>query len=627
MKRKWAIALACAITALALPAGSTDGYNAAVSRIVNPSGNTGGTLVFDDSGDWDSIDPGNTYVAYSWDFARLYARTLTTYAAKPGLAGEKLVPDLARSLGQVSNNGLTWTYHLKSNVRMEDGETVTSQMIKYAIERTASYSSTLPIGPVYWGAFLTDPHYPGAFNDTSPGKLGLGGISTPDTTTIVFHLSKPMAEFDNLVSMPEAAPVPPAKDTGVHYYQHPLSSGPYVVQSYIPGQHLVLVKNPQWNPSTDPVRKQLATKIVVNLNVNADEIDNRLFAGDTDMAVEGGGVQSQGQAKIFESPALQRNADNPINGFDWYAAISTVVPPLNNVNCRQAVEYAADHAALQNAFGGAVGGEIAPTMLPPTIPGALPASYDPYEFLSKPHGDLQKARAALMACGHPNGFTTTISYRNNRPKEEAAAVALQNSLAQVGIKADLFGFPSGEIDVYPGTPDFVHQRGLGINVTGWGSDWPSGFGYLYSISAGNAIQPTSNSNISELNDPKVNSLLNAVMATRSPSARAVIYGRIEKQITQDAAFLPIVYSRSLLYRNPNVTNVYVNPALQMYDYAQLGLTKLGPGSTVGLRRLFAKLLEVWGLLRTMRRRSGWRGRARLSTRRHDGASRHGRALP
>src|SRR5882757_2684423 len=127
MKRKWAIALACAgaSTALVL-AGSTDGYNAAVSRIVNPSGNTGGTLVFDDSGDWDSIDPGNTYIAYSWDFSRLYARTLTTYAAKPGLAGEKLVPDLATSLGQVSNKGLTWTYHLKSNVRMEDGETITA---------------------------------------------------------------------------------------------------------------------------------------------------------------------------------------------------------------------------------------------------------------------------------------------------------------------------------------------------------------------------------------------------------------------------------------------------------------------------------------------------------------------
>jgi peptide/nickel transport system substrate-binding protein len=286
------------------------------------------------------------------------------------------------------------------------------------------------------------------------------------------------------------------------------------------------------------------------------------------------------------------------------------------------VEYAADHVALQNAFGGAVGGEIAPTMLPPTIPGALPASYDPYEFLSKPHGDLQQAKSALTACGRPNGFTTTISYRNNRPKEEAAAAALQNSLAQAGIKADLFGFPSGEIDVYPGTPDFVHRRGLGINVTGWGSDWPSGFGYLYPISAGNAIQPTSNSNISELNDPKVNSLLNTVMATESPSARAVIYGEIDKRVTQDAAFLPIVYSRSLLYRNPNVTNVYVNPALQMYDYAQMGLTKPGP---FGLSR-FAELLDVWGLLRTMRRRSGWRGRASLSTRRHDGASRHGRAL-
>lgn len=545
------------------------GYNAAISTVVNPSSRTGGTLVFGNSGDWDSIDPGNTYYGYSWDFARLYTRTLTTYAAKPGAAGEMLVPDLATSLGTVSDNGLTWTYHLKPGVKLEDGETITSQMIKYAIERTASYSTVLPIGPVYWKTYLTDPRYPGAFSDNTPGKMGLSGISTPGPATIVFHLSRPMAEFGNLVSMPEAAPVPPARDTGADYYKHPLSSGPYKVQSYTPGKQLVLVKNPEWNPATDPVRRQLVNKIVVNLNVR--DLDNQLFAGNADIGVEGTGVQPADEAKVLASPALKANADDPVTGFDWYAAISTVVPPLNNLSCRQAVEYAADHVALQNAYGGAIGGDIAPSMLPPTIPGAQSASFDPYEFLSKPHGDLQKARAALAACGHPDGFTTTISYRNNLPKETAAATALQAALARAGIKASLFGYPSGQVSSYAGTPGFVHGHDLGINLYGWGPDWPSGFGYLYAISDGNAILPDGNSNISELNDPRVNSLLSTAMTTLSASARAAIYGQADKLITQDAAFLPAVYARALLYRNPDVTNVYVNQALDMYDYSRMGL--------------------------------------------------------
>ncbi|MBM7774414.1 peptide/nickel transport system substrate-binding protein [Actinokineospora baliensis] len=525
------------------------GYDAAVAGVVNPSDHRGGTLVLDNSGDWDSIDPGNTYVAYAWNFARLYARTLTTSSA-----GEGLVPDLATSLGQVSADGLTWTYRLKPDLLMEDGEPITSAMVRHAIERSASYSSALPIGPVYWRAFLRD-----------------NGISTPDPLTITFRLSRPMAEFDHLVSMPQTAPVPPARDTGPDYYRRPLSSGPYQVEDYAPGERLELTRNPRWNPATDPVRAQLVDRVVVNLNVDADEIDRRLFAGEAHLAVEGGGVQRRGQAELLARRELRSNADNPINGFVWYAAISTVLPPLDNVHCRRAVLYAADHAALQGAFGGPVGGRIAPTMLPPTIPGSPPADYDPYGFLSNPRGDLAAATAELAAGGHPNGFATTISFRDNRPKEQAAAEALRDSLARVGIRADLLGYPSGEIDVYPGTPEFVHSRGLGINITGWGADWPSGFGFLYAICHGGAILPTSNSNISELDDPAVNDLLDRVMTTAGAAQRAATYREITERITELAAFLPIVHSRSLLYRNPEVTNVGVNPTLQMYDYARLGV--------------------------------------------------------
>ncbi|GAA3296751.1 hypothetical protein GCM10020218_080640 [Dactylosporangium vinaceum] len=288
------------------------GFNAAIGNTVNPSTHRGGTLVLDNSGDWDSIDPGNTYVAYAWNFARLYARTLTTYAAPDGPAGAALVPDLAADLGRVSDDGLTWTYRLKPNLRMENGAVITSYMIKHAIERSASYSPTLPIGPVYWRTFLTGPD----------------GIATPDPATVVFRLRRPMAEFDYLVSMPQTAPVPPECDTGPEYWRQPLSSGPYRIRAYIPGRRLQLVRNAAWDPASDPVRRQLADAVVVNLNVDADAIDRRLLTGEVHLAVEGGGVQRRGQAAILDRPARRSNADNPLNGFVWYAAISTAVPPL-----------------------------------------------------------------------------------------------------------------------------------------------------------------------------------------------------------------------------------------------------------------------------------------------------------
>src|SRR6476620_11707365 len=84
-------------------------FNAAASSIVNPSDQTGGTLNLALSDDWDSIDPGNTYYAFSWNFARLYGRALTSFKPVPGKDGLQVVPDLATDLGQVSDGGKTVT--------------------------------------------------------------------------------------------------------------------------------------------------------------------------------------------------------------------------------------------------------------------------------------------------------------------------------------------------------------------------------------------------------------------------------------------------------------------------------------------------------------------------------------
>src|SRR3954453_12818315 len=80
---------------------AANSFNAGVGKIWNPSDAKGGTLKMGQAGDWaDSVDPGNTYYGYSWDFARLYARSLTMFKPAPGKAGLQLVPDMAQDLGK-----------------------------------------------------------------------------------------------------------------------------------------------------------------------------------------------------------------------------------------------------------------------------------------------------------------------------------------------------------------------------------------------------------------------------------------------------------------------------------------------------------------------------------------------
>jgi peptide/nickel transport system substrate-binding protein len=581
MKRATIIPLTTVMAAAALglaacggstktPQKTSAAYNAALNAVVNPSSHKGGTIVFDASSTPDSTDPENTYYAHMWNFARLYSRALVTYKSVPGAAGNDIVPDLATSLGQVSDNGLTWTYHIKSGVKFEDGTPVTSQDVKYAIERTYA-RDVLPNGPSYYQVLLKDPTYPGPYKDNTPGKLGLTSVGTPNPTTIVFHLQHPFADFNYVAAIPQSAPVPSAKDKGANYQLHPVSTGPYKFASYQPDKQFTLVKNPNWDPATDPNRQQLADKIVVNLNVNADTVDQNLIHNFADVDLPGTGVQAAARAQILGSPSLKQNADDPLTGFVWFTYINTKVKPLKNVHCRRAVEYAADKVAYQTAYGGPVaGGAIANTVMSPTVLGYK--KFDLYEALTMPHGDLAKAKQELAACGQPNGFSTTMAYRADRPKEKATATAEQQALSRAGIKLTLQGYPSGKYFTnFAGVPNYVHQHNLGLDIGGWGPDWPDGYGELDELVNGNAIVPAGNTNISELNDPAINRLFTKANQTYNASARNQIWSQIDRQVLSDAAILPGVYTKSLLYRNSNLANVSVHRYYSMYDYATLGL--------------------------------------------------------
>ena len=548
-------------------------FNAGVTSVVNPSTHKGGTLTFDWRSAPDSFDPGNMYYAAQWDFVRFYSTTLMTFKNCPGACGNTLVPALATAPGVASNNGLTWTYHIKSGVKFQDGTPVTSQDVKYAVERTFD-RGVLPNGPNYFQVLLggNAAKYPGPYKDRSKNLMGLTAIDTPDSTTVAFHLAKPFSDFDYLVTIPQTAPVPPDKDTGASYQTHIVSTGPYEFQSYQLNKTAVLVPNPQWNAAQNPTVSQLPSKIVVNMNMNPNDVDNRLLAGDAQVDYAGTGVQAAARAKILANPTLKANADDPLTGFGWFFYIDSQVAPFTNVACRQAIEYAANHTTLQNAYGGPVaGGDIGSTVMPPTIAGYT--SFDLYEATTKPQGDPAKAKQMLTACGQPNGFSTGIAYRSDRPTETQGAQALQQALSQVGIKTTLHGYPTATYFTnFAGVPKYMTSHNIGIAFGGWGPDWPDGYGFLNQLVNGTAIVPAGNTNVGMLNDPVVNNLFTKAAGVTNDAQRNAIWGQIDRQAMKDAVIVPIVYAKALMYRPPSLTNVYFSQGLTLNNYAVQGVT-------------------------------------------------------
>jgi peptide/nickel transport system substrate-binding protein len=550
---------------------SSVGFNTGVNSVVNRSTQKGGTLIFDNSSGPDSTDAGNTYYSFNLNFSRLYATPLTTYKSCPGSCGQQIVPALATSLGVPSDGYMTWTYHIRSGVKFEDGTPVTSQDVKYAVERTFD-RSVLPNGPSYFSSLLAGnaATYPGPFKDRSKNLMGLTAVDTPDASTIVFHLNQPFADFNYVVAFPQTAPVPPDKDTGTNYQLHPLSTGPYMFASYQLSKQYTLVPNPQWNPSWDPEVSQLASKVIVNLNVNPNDIDNRLLAGDIQVDQAGSGVQAAARARILSSSSLMTQTDNPVTGFEWFYYINTKVAPLNNAHCRMAIEFAANKTNLQTAYGGPYGGNIASTAIPPTVVGY--SKFDLYNALSMPGGDIAAARQQLQLCGQPSGFNLNVAFRSDRPREVSSSQALQASLAAVGIKVTLDGYPaSSYFSDFAGVPNYVHTHQLGLLAGGWGPDWPDAYGWGWALFDGAATVSAGNANVSEENNPVVNNLFKQLEAATSNSERVSISQQIDLQVMKDAVLLPAVYAKSVLYRGPNLTNVFVQSYYGMYDYGVFGM--------------------------------------------------------
>jgi peptide/nickel transport system substrate-binding protein len=546
---------------------TTPAYNAAIGKVFNPSDKKGGTMKFAISSDWDSVDPGDTYYGLSWNLARLYTRALTMFKVLPGEGSTELVGDLAEGLGTSSEGGKVWTYKLREGLKFEDGTPITSKDVEYAVSRSLE-KGQLVNGPTYFNDFLDLQGYKGPYTDKGKDNPA---IDTPDDRTIVFKLNKPFSGFDYFAQIPSTAPVPQAKDTGVKYKEHVVSSGPYMFSSYSQGKGFTLVRNPNWDQATDPNRKALPDQYDVAIGGNADDIDNQIVDGSIHVDIAGTGVQPAALSRVLGQPDLKERSDNPTTLRLWYTSINPQVAPLTNIECRKAIMYAADRTGYQTAYGGEVaGGEIATGVLPPQVPGYQ--KLDIYTAGADNKGDLDKAKASLQACGQPNGFSTNIAYRAERPKEKAVAEALQQSLARVGIKLTLKPYPTGDyFALYAGKPSFRNQNNLGLMTNGWQADWPDGYGMLAQIVDGRVIRETGGSSNLSVNIPEVNSLIDQALAESDNAKREPIWGQIDKRVMEEAVILPGIYSKALDLRGKGLTNVFINDAYGQYDYTALGL--------------------------------------------------------
>ncbi|SEF68864.1 peptide/nickel transport system substrate-binding protein [Actinacidiphila yanglinensis] len=544
------------------------GYNGGVDGVVRPSVQTGGTVDLAASYiDSSLLDPADTYDPSAWNVQRLLYRNLVGYAPAPGDKGRKLLPDLATTTGDVGDNGLTWTYHLKDGIRFQDGSPITSKDIKYGVERTFD-RGVHGGGPTYLSDLLDEgQHYPGPYDDSDPDKMGLKSVATPNDSTIVFTLAKPYADFPYILAMSVGAAVPPAADTGngKDYEKAPVASGPYKVSSYQPGKSLHLVRNPEWDATTDPIRSQLPVGYDLKLYDSQDEVEKALLDGTADLDFSETLLDDQTETQVINSPAEKANTDLAYTGATRYLSLRTDVAPFDNADCRKAVAYAVDRAQVEAALGGQYeGGEVATTMLPPTN-----ISHDADAHLYSSTAGEQEAddaRTELDSCGKADGFRTTLVGISSASKGNDAMQAIAASLKQVGIDVTVKTMDATAFYDTLLTPSKLKAAKWGMVYTAWIGDYPTGGGFLRQL-----VQPGGVSNYANLDDATLNHMVDQADTLTGATAAAKAWTSIDAQLMKDAAMVPLVYDRHLVYRGSRLTNVYQQQVIGQVDLSALGV--------------------------------------------------------
>ncbi|MFL6115343.1 MAG: ABC transporter substrate-binding protein [Catenulispora sp.] len=554
--------------------GMGPGFDKASAQVLNASTKTGGTINLISSQTFDSIDPGVTYAGSTWNLYRTFARTMMAYQHSPG--GNQIVGDLATGPGVQSNGGKTWTYTLRDNATFEDGKTITSADVRWAIER-ANWSALTGNGPTYFRNILTPPNDP-RFKDLDVYKPGADKvfdtiIVTTDPKKITFNLPQAFSEFDYVMTLLQTAPVERGADinSGDAYAKHPVASGAYKISSYAPGKELKLVRNDAYNAVSDPghMHVALADVIDVQLGVSAAERDQRLLTGQADADL-GSALTVANHAKVLQDAVLKSQADDAPDNSVAFASINTKLIP--NVDCRQAIEYGVDKGTVLNQLGGQWGGKIATNLLTAGIPGAQ--EFPTYDY------DVPKAQAALTKCkaeapnlfGSDGKLSFKIAAQVNAPDLQNAATAIQSSLAAVGIATEVKLYPFGQYSQYCGNQDYSMVHKLGMCLANWGPDWLTGYGMLDQWVTKNGIAATGSSNYAFLDDPVVNDLEKHALASVEPTTQQQDWVKMDHRVMDLAAYVPLVQRHVMRFRSARLTNVMIDQAGGGgYDLSVLGL--------------------------------------------------------
>ena len=457
-------------------------------------------------------------------------------------------PSIAKSW-ESSTDGLTYTFHLRSDVYFHDhelfpngkGRLVTAQDFVYSFHR------------------IIDPKVASAgawiFNDKIDSTKPFEALND---TTFVVHLQKPFPAFPSLMTIQYCSVVPKevCEFYGKEFRNHPVGTGPFQFKYWKEGEVMVFLKNDNYFEKENG--QQLPYLDAIKISFISDKQTAFLAFLKNDLDFFSGIDGSYRNDVLHKNGTLKEKYNNRFTlvkspylnteylGMLVDSSLSIVKnSPLKNKKIRQAINYAIDRKKMIQYLQNSIGIPGHAGFLPEGMPGYDKSKVKGYSY------QPEKAKQLLAEAGYPEGknlpeitLNTTSTYRD-------LIEFVQSELQNIGIKT--------KVEVHQGSSlrELIAKNNVNFFRGSWIADYPDGENYLAVFYSKNFVP--NGPNYTHFSSKKFDKLFEASFFESNDSIRFQLYQEMERLVLEESPMVILFYDQSVRLIPKNITGLPNNP--------------------------------------------------------------------
>lgn len=440
---------------------------------------------------------------------------------------------------ETSDDGLTWTFHLRDGLKWSDGTDLTANDFVYSWQRVCDPEVAAPYAETVLGMVK-------GYDEAVAGDITKLDVQAPDDKTVVVNLDHPCTYFGELAAFATLSPVQQATveangDAWATAADTYISNGPFMMTEWVPGSHITFSKNPNYWDADSIKLDKLEFELIEDSNAAYSAYQN----GEVDMIKD---------VPTEEIPSLQGTDEfhvDPIIG-TYYVSLNLQKDYFQDARVRKALSLAIDRKyvaeTLMQGTYTAAGSLVGPGWLDTDGSSFEENANGGSAYIDTDNFDanLEEAKKLMEEAGYPNGegFPQIEYTTNDAGYHKVVAEYLQQAWAELGIdlKVNIVEWAS-----------FTPMRRNGefdVARNGWVGDYtdPSNILELFTTTNGN--------NDGKYSNEEFDAAIEESRVTADAAERSTALHKAEDLLMEDTGCIPIAYYNDFWLQSSKITGAW-----------------------------------------------------------------------